>query len=76
MTAKRFNVKKVVDLKFATLPNKELRSLRHWPTFHEKMFPLHSFGTYILRNKFYWLLATYTSIEDDNDVKLLLKPSI
>ena len=49
MTAKRLNVKKVIDLKFAALPNKELRSLRRWPTFLEKMFPLHSFGTYIVK---------------------------
>ena len=49
MTAKRLNVKKVIDLKFTALPNKELRSLRRWPTFLEKMFPLHSFGTYIVK---------------------------
>ena len=55
MTAKRFNVEKVVDLKFAALPNKELRSLRGWPTFHEKMFLLDSFGTYILSLLFYFI---------------------
>ena len=30
-------MKKVVDLKFAALPNKELRSLRRWTTFQEKI---------------------------------------
>lgn len=30
------------------------------------MFPLRSFGTYTLMNKFQWLLATYTNIDDHN----------
>ena len=40
------------------------------------MFPLHSLGIHFLRNKFQWLLAKYTSIEDQNDVKVLPKPSV
>ena len=74
MTAKRLNVRKVVDLQQRV--NKELRSLRRRHTFHEKIFPLHSFGTQILRNKFHWLLAMYTNITDHNDVKLLLELSV
>ena len=57
MTAKRLNVRKVVNLKFTALPNKELRSLRHSSTIHEKMFHLHSLGTHNLRIKFHWVDA-------------------
>ena len=70
MTAKRFNAGKVVDVKFAALSNKEFRSLRRWLIFHEKSFP------FISRNKFHWLLATYTNKEVHNDVKLLPKPYV
>ena len=38
-------MRKVVELKFGALPNKELRTLRQWPTIHEKVFPLHFLGT-------------------------------
>ena len=76
MTAKRLKVRKIVDLKFAASPNKNLRRLRRWLTFQEKMFPLHSLGTHFLRNKFQWLLAKYTRIKDLNGVKVLPKPSV
>ena len=68
MTAKRLNLRKVVDLKFGTLANKELRSLKRWLTLHENMFPLHSLGTHISRKKFHGLLGTYKSTGDYNDV--------
>lgn len=48
---------KMLNVRFAALSNKELRSLRCWSTFS--------------RNKFYWLLATYASIEDHDAVKFL-----
>ena len=40
------------------------------------MIPGLSLGTPVLRHKFRWLLVTYINVEDHNEVKLLLKPSV
>ena len=72
MTAKRLNVRTVVDLKFAALPNKVLRILRRWA----------KYGSFTLfRNTYFREQVSLTAFDkkrakDHNDVKVLPKLSV